>query len=228
MKKEGSPSPITVALLPSSQLAFGREDSSVRLSHFFRGKIKATFFGFAWIWVSHPTQYKNFPWVSHDSPLYWMLPCYSSTYERNETNLIFLSCNAERFLDEISHAKKLDNNEDDEQIFTLLKVLWEFSSFSDGSLEQPPFMKIIVRSQTQVDEIMIEFEETWLWNYNRKLLTMKVPWFGLYVNLGSYLLSSLRFFNWFYSVLYVCTYLSFYLLVKRPRWIGHIAIASGP
>ena len=148
VKKEGSPSPITVALLPSSQLAFGREDSRLRLRLFFRGKIKATFFGFAWIWVSHPTQYKNFPWVSHDSPLYWMLPCYSSTYERNETNLIFLSCIAERFLDEISHAKKLDNNEDDEQIFTLLKVLWEFSSFSDGSLEQPPLMKIIVRQQS--------------------------------------------------------------------------------
>ena len=78
-----------------------------------------------------------------------MLPCYCATYERKKTNLIFLSCNAERFLDEISHAKKLDNNEDDEQIFTLLKVLWEFSSFSDGSsLEQPPLMKIIVRQQS--------------------------------------------------------------------------------
>ena len=54
----------------------------------------------------------------------------------------------QRLLDEISHAKKLDNNEDDEQIFMLLKVLWEFSSFSDGSLEQPPFMKIIVRQQS--------------------------------------------------------------------------------
>ena len=64
--------------------------------------------------------------------------------ERDKLNFSIL----QRLSDEISHAKKLDNNEDDEQIFTLLKVLWEFSSFSDGSLEQPPFMKIIVRQQS--------------------------------------------------------------------------------